>query len=346
MTAMLLAAAARAEVTLPELAQDASYARTQLADLSMPRMAAVLEELRKLQGLTPRSDALTMTLNGNQSVLVTELDNEPGARRRLFLFYLVEPGESFFLQLQVGADGNPEMRLWGTGPSELVVAGDQMRLLEKPSSETFRLPRDTAGAAASITITDAISCIARALSIGLDSTSLTTSLSSPLCSATSTISLALTACSCLSIAGVGSNLVFATIGCITGITKLISCSLVNCQSSGSCTVMAIDLNTTVSSSWNSACSSTHRSGRYAKFYTFSLASTTTVTIDLSSSVDAYLYLLQGSGAGGSVITYDDDSGPGTDSRIVRTLGPGSYTVETTTYYSGRAGSFSLSIRPQ
>src|SRR4051812_15402682 len=179
----------------------------------MPRMAAVLGQLRKLQGLIPRSDALTVTINERQSVLVTEFDNEQGAKRRLFLLYLVEPGESFFLQLQVGAEGNPEMRLWSTGPSELVVAGDQMRLLEKPSSETFRLPRDTAGAAASITITDAISCIARALGIGLDSTSLTTSLSSALCSATSTISLALTACSCFSIAGVGSNLVFATIGC-------------------------------------------------------------------------------------------------------------------------------------
>jgi len=340
-----------AEITLPELVQDTIYTRTQLDDISNPSMTATLNQLRTLQGLTPRSDALAIMANERQSVLVTELDNAERPDRRLFLFYLAESNEAFFLQLQVAVKGSPEMRLWSAGPSELVILGDQMRLLDHPSSETFRLPRMASGAAGlgvvtdNITVTDTIACIARALGIGLDSTSLSTKLSSALCSATSTISLALTACSCLSIAGLGSNLVFATIGCITGIAKLLSCGFVSCNGS-SCAVSTIYLNAPVASSWTSACSSIHRSGRYARFYSFLLTSTTTVFIDLgSSSVDTYLYLLQGSGTGGPVIAADDDSGPGTDSRIIRTLAPGSYTIEATTYSSGSVGSFGLSVRP-
>lgn len=347
---MLLASSLGAEVTLPELARDASYTRTKLGDISIPQLAAALDQVRVLRGLTPRADALAIPANERQSVLVTELDDPANVGRRLFLFYLEQSSELFFLQLQTDADGNPEMRLWSAGPSELVIAGDQMRLLDQPSSETFRLPRIVTGAAGTgmvtdnITVTDTIACLAKALGIGLDSTSLTTRLSSALCSASSTISLALTACSCLSLAGVGSNLVFATIGCITGITKLISCGFVSCSGS-SCAVSTIYPNTPVSSSWDSTCSSTRRSGRYAKFYSFLLTSTATVTIDLSSSsVDTYLYLLRGAGTGGSVIRSDDDGGPGSDSRITRRLEPGSYTIEATTYSSGRTGSFLLSVR--
>jgi hypothetical protein len=348
LTAVVLASTARAEVTLPELAQDANYTRVQLDHLAIPRITAVLDQLQGLRGLTPRSDALVVMANEQRSALVTELDDVKGSNRRLLLFFIPETGESFFLQLQLNAGGVPEMRFWSNGPSELVIAGDQMQLLEQPSRDTFRLPHITTGTAGQgvvsekITITDTIACIARSLGIGLDSTSLTTRLSSALCSATSTISLALTACNCLSIAGLGSNLVFATIGCITGITKLLSCGFVTCNAS-SCPVTTIYLSTPVSSSWSSSCGSTHRSGRYAKFYSFLLTATTTVIIDLHSSADTYLYLLQGSGTGGSEITEDDDSGPGTDSRIVRTLGPGSYTIEATTYASGVTGSFQLSL---
>lgn len=337
--AMLLGSSARAEVTLPELSRETGYARAQLDDLANSGMTAVLNQLRGLKGLMPRSDALVVSIDEQRSMLVIELDDAKGLNRRLLLFFSPDSGESFFLQLQLNAGGAPEMRLWGAGPSELVIAGDRMRLLEQPSSDTFRLPRSATGAGMatkSLSITDTIACIARSLGIGLDSTSLTTSLSSALCSATSTISLALTACNCLSIAGIGSNLVFATIGCVTGITKLISCGFVNCNAS-SCAVNTIYFNTPVSSSWSSSCGSTHRSGRSARFYSFLLTSTTTVVIDLhSSAVDTYLYLLQGSGSGGTVITSDDDSGPGTDSRIVRTLGPGSYTLEATTYSSGHS----------
>jgi hypothetical protein len=349
LTAVLLASSARAEVTLPELTRDANYARTQLNDLANPRMAAVLDQLRGLRGLTPRSDALVVMANEQRSALVTELDDAKASNRRLLFFFFPDSGESFFLQLQINTEGAPEMRLWSAGPSELVIAGDQMSLLEQPSDNTFRLPRYTSATSGpgvmtdALTITDTVACIARSLGISFDSTSLTTRLSSALCSATSTISLALTACSCLSIAGLGSNLVFATIGCITGITKLISCGYVNCNAS-SCAVTTILFSTPVSSSWSSSCGSTHRNGRYAKFYSFLLTSRKTVTIDLhSNAVDTYLYLMQGSGTGGEVVSSDDDNGPGTDSRIVRTLDPGSYTIEATTYYSGDSGSFQLSI---
>ena len=115
-----------------------------------------------------------------------------------------------------------------------------------------------------------------------------------------------------------------------------------------CSVMSLGTlsgSITRTGSWSYSCNSTHRSGSYARFYSFTVSPSTQVTIDLTSSVDTYLYLLQGSGTSGSVIESDDDDGGGTNSRIVRTLSSGTYTVEATTYYSAQTGSFTLIITP-
>ena len=99
-------------------------------------------------------------------------------------------------------------------------------------------------------------------------------------------------------------------------------------------------------SWTGACGSTHRDGRYARFYAFTLDTQTAVQIDLTSSEDTYLYLLSGSDSDGTVIAENDDATEqGTNSRITETLASGTYTVEATTYGSGTTGSFNLSMDP-
>ncbi|MXW42711.1 MAG: S8 family serine peptidase, partial [Acidimicrobiia bacterium] len=101
----------------------------------------------------------------------------------------------------------------------------------------------------------------------------------------------------------------------------------------------------VQSSWSSAwCQSQARSGRYARFFTFSLASQAQVRVDLESQVDAYLYLRRGlDKRSGSVVVFNDDGGEGRNSRIVRTLAAGDYTIESTTYSVRRFGSFTLKV---
>lgn len=109
-------------------------------------------------------------------------------------------------------------------------------------------------------------------------------------------------------------------------------------------VLPIDLNDSIEALWVSDCASQHRPpGSFAKYYTFSLATATTVTIDLRSFSDAYLYLLQGSSSTGTVIASDDDSGIGRDARIVTTLNPGTYTIEATTHDPGVIGPFFLDL---
>ena len=114
----------------------------------------------------------------------------------------------------------------------------------------------------------------------------------------------------------------------------------------SCTVTSlgtISSSVTRIGSWASDCESANRSGRYARFYSISVADTSDVQIDLSSSVDTYVYLLSGSGTTGPVLHYDDDGGDDRNSRIEATLSAGTYTVEATTYASGLTGSFTLTI---
>jgi pimeloyl-ACP methyl ester carboxylesterase len=111
----------------------------------------------------------------------------------------------------------------------------------------------------------------------------------------------------------------------------------NCQ-------FAVGANSISSGSWTSGCTSAHRSGRYAKYYTFTVSSTVSFQADLTSSTDAYLLLLSGSGSGGSVIAENDDGGGNNNSRITRTLSPGTYTMEATTFSSGATGSFTLTLQ--
>ena len=100
---------------------------------------------------------------------------------------------------------------------------------------------------------------------------------------------------------------------------------------------------TQNGTWASDCESVNRPGRYARFYSFSVAQTSDVQIDLASSVDPYMFLLSGAGTGGSVLEYDDDDGPGVNAQIIIALSAGSYTVEATTYSSAQTGSFTLTI---
>ena len=99
----------------------------------------------------------------------------------------------------------------------------------------------------------------------------------------------------------------------------------------------------VAGSWGSGCESTHRAGRYARYYTFVVTRAVEVSISLASSTDTYLFLLAGSGTDGTVLASNDDGGDGTNSRIVRTLSAGTYTVEATTFLSGSTGSFTLRV---
>ena len=69
-----------------------------------------------------------------------------------------------------------------------------------------------------------------------------------------------------------------------------------------------------------------------------------MTIDLTSSEDTFLFLLQGSGRGGAEEDQNDDIVSGnTDSQVVATLAAGTYTIEATTYNAATTGTFSLAV---
>ena len=97
--------------------------------------------------------------------------------------------------------------------------------------------------------------------------------------------------------------------------------------------------------WADDCPSNSRDGSYARYYTFTLSRRATVQIDLTSSQDPYLFLLQGAGRNGAFITDNDDVTPptNTNSQISTTLDAGAYTIEATTYSGGATGEFSLIV---
>ena len=96
--------------------------------------------------------------------------------------------------------------------------------------------------------------------------------------------------------------------------------------------------------WAAGCDSANRGGSYARYYSFSLSVDTEVTIDLTSSVDTYLYLRQENATSGPALHENDNhQGSTSASQIQETLAAGTYTVEVTTNPAGTAGSFTLTI---
>ena len=95
------------------------------------------------------------------------------------------------------------------------------------------------------------------------------------------------------------------------------------------------------------CQSRERSGRYARYYTFTLAQQSAVTIELTSDdVDTYLYLREGEVRSGDAEHENDDiesGGVNLNSRIIETLDAGIYTIEATTYNPNEAGTFTLTV---
>ena len=100
----------------------------------------------------------------------------------------------------------------------------------------------------------------------------------------------------------------------------------------------------VSGSWADDCQSQVSGRGYARYYTFTLTSDGQVTIDLTSSVDTYLYLRGDDATSGTSLHSNDDIESGNlNSRIVANLETGTYIIEATTYAEATTGSFALSV---
>lgn len=82
-------------------------------------------------------------------------------------------------------------------------------------------------------------------------------------------------------------------------------------------------------------------GSYADVYRLTIATGQTVVVDMSSTAfDTYLWLTD---ANGVIVTGDDDSGGGTNSRITRTLTAGTYYLLANSLLSGVTGSYQLQV---
>ena len=135
----------------------------------------------------------------------------------------------------------------------------------------------------------------------------------------------------------------AAIILVMALTLIASFSLQNTAAAQTDCLQALTAAAT-EGSWTADCPSTNRDNAYARFYTFTLTQQAEVTITLESATDPYLFLLSGTGTDSDKLTENDDiDAPSRNfnSRITRTLNPGSYTIEATTYTPGLTGDFTL-----
>lgn len=137
---------------------------------------------------------------------------------------------------------------------------------------------------------------------------------------------------------------------LTGAGPAFGLKLTQAGTSGTGCSTPISFGATLSGKLSSTCTSGARgAGYYAARHTFSGTPGSKITILLTSSYfDTYLYLRD---AAGNIIASNDDGGGGTNSRIPATSGSytlpagngGTYTIEVTSYYAGRVGSYALTL---
>jgi hypothetical protein len=99
------------------------------------------------------------------------------------------------------------------------------------------------------------------------------------------------------------------------------------------------------STTGAAKATSYNSGSAADRYAFSITASTTITIDASSTVfNTYICLLN---ASNNVISYDDNSGPGTNARLIYgDLPIGNYYIEVSSKSNGYSGGpYTLSLQP-
>ena len=80
---------------------------------------------------------------------------------------------------------------------------------------------------------------------------------------------------------------------------------------------------------------------YVDLYTFEVDGTQTIQVDMGSSdFDTYLYLYTDAGR---FVSDDDDGGAGFNSRLVRSVDPGSYVVVATSFSVGSVGAYTVRL---
>ena len=101
-----------------------------------------------------------------------------------------------------------------------------------------------------------------------------------------------------------------------------------------------------SGQFSTDCPSALHSGKYSRYYAFTVGSQARVTVTLTSQdTDTYLYLYPGTGNSGTVLHENDDieTGVNRNSRISAALPAGAYTIEATTHGTDQTGTFTLRL---
>jgi hypothetical protein len=200
-----------------------------------PALRIALDELFGLHGFVPTSLDAVILLGqqnpGTTEVWLVELEQAMAPDSRLFLYYLPSDSSIYFLRVEIRGDSAESVRIWGTGLSELVMSHDGIAMVDGPSNKTFRL-RSPYGNPADKGAADTIACLGRQLGITPTPTGIGNIISQSTCGATNILTLALTTYNCLSIPHP-----ISTIGCVVGVSKLVSCGFANCSSpTGTATV--------------------------------------------------------------------------------------------------------------
>lgn len=230
----VIAASSQAYATPERLSslESAGFRTISASRLDYEPLMLALREIESRTNLRPQLDKADFTpaVAVSGDVLVLELNDSDRPWETTFLFYVRDNDQVLFLRAR-HLVGDPEIRLWSQGPSEVILSNQGIKRQNTPSGDTFRF--DNSGMdTTKISATDALSCLANMLGLSSTNWNSTISLLTNLtCSNTGSVvfDAAQTLLHCFSMVSVGVANVTSTAGCILGATKLVGCGYLSCS---------------------------------------------------------------------------------------------------------------------
>jgi len=158
----------------------------------------------------------------NSATLLVEVEvNKEGQPSHLgYLYFFPDLDQHFVMEFNESnlRNGGKQLKFWNESSNELIITKDQ--IIQNESGTRAINPWD------------ALSCMANSLGINTSFNNLLAGLVSTACGASGVVDNAFkitqTALHCISIAGIGANLVASTAGCVVGVAKVVACGWASC----------------------------------------------------------------------------------------------------------------------
>lgn len=146
--------------------------RVPLHQIQSRSLHSEMNRLRDVQ-VAPKTGT-GIVFDDTAAIVAVELERDGHPNDLLYGYFLEKTPSPLYLHGRMNEKGRPELRLWSDGDSEILITEEKMVLETQPSAVSFRTTPQAAAKDRdrALETTDVIRCLAQALGINLNLSSI------------------------------------------------------------------------------------------------------------------------------------------------------------------------------